>query len=282
MELLNKGIISKYVSTKNIGYLKDMEIFDSLPSTNTYLAETRNSATMNPYTICLAESQSAGKGRMGKGWISPFGCNIYLSVRYRFIQESVKLSGLSLAIAAAITETLKSYGIVDDIALRWPNDVLWKGRKLSGILIELFNDGIICNAIIGIGLNVNMPQESAVQIEQPWCSIAEIINGIPERNRLAGLLIDHVLATLSLFQKSGLRPFLRSWKKLDSAYGKKVTLITPQSQKITGIGRGVDIHGNFLVEDCEKNIKAFSSAEVSLSKHSMLLPRRPLHFATTN
>lgn len=268
MELLNKNLIAKYVSSKNATYLKNLEIFDSLPSTNTYLVE-KNNPNSELYTICLAESQSAGKGRIGKNWVSPFGCNIYLSIRQRILKEfATKLSGLSLVIGIAVVEALKKYGIINNINLKWPNDILWKERKLAGILIEFYHEKLICNAIIGVGLNVNMPRQFATQIDQPWCDIAEITNTIPERNRLAGLLIDHILAVLSIFQESGLRPFFNHWQKLDITYDKKIILTTSQNKKIIGIGRGIDTQGNFLLEDQMQNLHAFSAAEISLSIYS--------------
>ena len=180
-------------------------------------------------------------------------------------KKSSELSGLSLAIAVAVAEALANYGIKKDLALKWPNDVLWQKRKLAGILIELYGEAHnVCQAIIGVGLNVNMPQKLSREIEQPWCDIAQITKDIPQKNRLAGLLLNKLLTTLAGFQKNGLKPFIKKWHELDIAYGKKVTIVTSQQQKISGIGCGVNDKGYFLLKDHSDKIQAFAVGEVSL------------------
>jgi BirA family transcriptional regulator, biotin operon repressor / biotin---[acetyl-CoA-carboxylase] ligase len=263
-QLLNKDSIIEHVGSENSIHLKNLEIFDSLPSTNTYLAENKiNSPDL--FHICLAENQTAGKGRLGKKWISPSGYNVYLSIRQKLPKESINaLSGLAIAIGVAIVETLKKCGINHDIKLKWPNDVLWQNRKLAGTLIELCDSEKFCNLIVGVGLNVNMTQQFAKQINQPFCSMAEIMNNPIDRNQAAGFLIDDILSTLSIFQTSGLKPFIKTWQKLDATLGKQITLITP-SRTITGIGRGINFRGNLSLEDKKNNIYTFSSAEVSLA-----------------
>ena len=268
LELLNKNDIAQYIKSMPDFDPNNILIFDELSSTNSYLEKLikikKDIKPNNSAKICLAEYQTAGRGRLGRGWISPFAQNIYLSLSWQFFREPHELSGLGLVIAVAISEALKKYGIKSGISLKWPNDVLWKKRKLAGILIDLFGETHhIYNAIIGIGLNVNMSEKAGKKIDQPWCNIAQIIDSAPKRNQLAGLLLDQLLATITKYQNHGLKPFIREWRKLDIAYGKKVTLITPQ-QKISGIGFGVDEKGYFLLKDNHDKIHSFASGEVSL------------------
>lgn len=255
IELLDKKIISQYIASKHHHYLENMVIFDQLPSTNTFLTElakTQNNTTI----ICFSEEQTAGKGRLGRQWISPFGQNIYLSLLWQSTRDP---SGLSLASAISVTETLNHYGIKNDIALKWPNDVFWQNRKIAGILIELTGN----HAVVGIGLNVNMQLDTDL-IEQPWCSVAQIINAVPKKNQLAGLLLNELLETMLKYQQHGLKPFVKKWQQLDITRGKKV-VITTQKTKISGRGLGINDKGYFLLSTADNKVMQFIAGEVSLS-----------------
>jgi BirA family biotin operon repressor/biotin-[acetyl-CoA-carboxylase] ligase len=266
LELLDKKRIGQNLNNKLKPKLNKILIFDTLPSTNTYLAELLKTKKFKKDMnyVCFAEHQTAGKGRLGRKWFSPFAQNIYLSLLWQFSRAPHELSSLGLVVGVAIVGALKDYGIKNNLTLKWPNDVLWQKRKLSGILIELSGETHhVYNAIIGVGLNVNMPQKVQEKIDQPWCDVAQITNTTSERNKLAGLLLKHILSTLATYQDYGSKPFIKKWQKLDVAYGKKVTIITPQ-QKISGIGLGINDKGYFLLKDCNGKILSFVSGEISL------------------
>jgi len=247
LELLNKENFGAYIQPENQCYLNEIVILESVNSTNTFLIE-ENKNKDNKIKVCFAESQSAGRGRLGRRWISPLGCNIYLSLLWSFKCGLEQLSGLSIAVAMAVLEALTAYGISDVVKLKWPNDVLWKGKKLAGILVELSSQGKdFHNAVIGVGLNVNMSEAFSQDISQPWCDIAEIIGKTPNRNKLAGLLLDKLLSTLKLYQTEGFAPFCAKWKDLDAFYGQKVSIPTGQ-EKIFGINRGIDAKGYLVLE----------------------------------
>lgn len=259
MITLNKKVIYKYLKPECKSFAQNIAIFDEIDSTNTYLAQN---ASVN---ICLAESQTAGMGRLGRKWFSPHASNIYLSLRWNFTKNLVMLDGLSLVLGIAIAKTLAEYGIIEGIALKWPNDVWWRQQKLAGISIEL--SGKIpetYQVIIGIGLNVDMPKHLISDISQPWCDIAQIIQTKPQRNKIIGLLLNQVHAALIIFQDQGLKPFLKEWQRLDIAYGKQITLMTPQKQSIKGIGMGINDHGYLLLKDNNQQIHEYNVGEVSL------------------
>jgi len=260
IEFLDQAIINKYLSSEYKSFAQNMVIFDEIDSTNAYLTQAAQA------NICLAESQSAGRGRLGRKWFSPYASNIYLSLRWSFSKNLISLNGLSLVLGIAITKALAEYGITEGIALKWPNDVLWQQQKLAGVLIELSGEmHEAYQTIIGIGLNVDMSRQAKPDISQPWCDIAQIIQATPERNKLIGLLLDRVISALVIFQDQGLKPFLAQWQKLDIAYGKKITLTTPQKQVIRGIGCGINEHGYLLLkDDNDQQINEFNIGEVSL------------------
>jgi BirA family transcriptional regulator, biotin operon repressor / biotin---[acetyl-CoA-carboxylase] ligase len=260
LELLDKKLIHQYA--KNFA-LNELAIFDELPSTNSYLAELIKTKKNN-INVCLAEQQTAGRGRLGRTWVSPFAQNIYLSLAGKFSCGPHELSGLSLAVAVAVVEALTKYGIKSGLAVKWPNDILWKDLKLAGILIDLFGEtNYIYNAIIGIGLNVNMSKEIGKKIDQPWCDVAQITHSTPKRNQLVGLLLNQLSAAINLYQNSGLQPFIKKWQKLDTTYGKKVSVYTPM-QKISGLALGINSQGYFLLKDQSGKIHTFAAGEVSL------------------
>lgn len=269
--LLNKKKIIQYVNNKHQLSLDGISIFDELPSTNSYLAEqikTAQGAAKSQIKVCFAECQTAGRGRLGKRWFSPRACSIYLSLGWQFQEEAQDLGGLGLLAAIAVIEALEKYGVKDELSLKWPNDILWCRRKLAGILVELVCDQERkCSAVIGVGLNVHLPKEAGKEIDQPWCDIAQITAASPARNKLAGLLLDRLFATLTTFQMSGLGTFIKKWRKFDITYGKKITVtsLTLPEKRVSGVSLGINDRGHLLLKSSEGKSYSFTAGEVSLS-----------------
>lgn len=270
LELLDKKKIACYIGARHRKYLNKLVIFDEIPSTNSYLVELAKTEPNCQGYLCLAESQTAGRGRLGRQWLSPYAKNISLSLLWCFVKEPSELSGLSIAVAVAIVAALQRYGIKQDIGLKWPNDLLWRQHKLAGILIEISGEAHhVYNTVIGIGLNINMPKKLRRNIGQPWCDVTQITNMVPKRNKLIGLLLDQLLTTMEIFQKNGLKPFIKKWHDFDATYGKKVTTITPQ-EKILGIARGINEKGYFMLEDQFGKLRSFAAGKVVLTKKTII------------
>ena len=179
-------------------------IFDEINSTNTYLLQCANKPNNN-IVICLAETQTAGRGRFEHSWFSPRN-NIYLSLLWHFNFPSNQLPGLSWSIATAVNNTLKKYGINDSI-IKWPNDILCKDRKLAGILIETCSkpNNNACIVVIGVGLNVNLPKPlllDNVSLTNKYniIDVAEIIQITPDRNKLTSMLIECLLESVLQYE----------------------------------------------------------------------------------
>lgn len=257
LEFLNKQKLEAYLPHSTL------EIFDSLPSTNNYLMQI--AAKTQGTHVCFAEKQTAGKGRLGRHWISPYARNIYLSVLWHFGKDLSQLSGLSLAIALSIIDALKAYGIQQNIGLKWPNDVLYQQQKLAGVLIEASGEthSHSSTVVIGVGLNVDMPFSMTQYIDRPYIDIATLTSERPSRNKLAGLLLQHIFSNLTLFQTKGFSPFLPRWPAVDLAANQPVTLLTPTGN-ISGIGHGIDAQGHFTLTTQEGEIRHFASGEISL------------------
>lgn len=263
LELLDEKKIRAHLSPTAKQIISQIEIFDSISSTNTYLYEKMKTSSINGQ-ICLAEHQTAGKGRRGRGWHSPFGANLYFSLAWQFTNDPAELSGLSLAIAVAITRTLKQFGIEQQLALKWPNDVWWGKQKLAGVLLEIVAESHhTTKVIIGIGLNINMSQTNNISIDQAWTDIKKITGKLFSRNQLAGLLINEITTALTDFQTRGLIPFLPEWQKLDISRGHEVMLQNGE-RNIHGVALGITEKGELLVSDTNNNVKKFLSGEISL------------------
>lgn len=191
-------------------------IKDQLASTNDYLFELVNNNDLPlPKTVVLTETQTAGKGRQGRVWVSPPG-NIYLSLYWPFACTLDKLYGLSLVVGIAIARVLRANG-VEDVKLKWPNDVFWQGRKLGGILIETKrNKNGWLDAIIGIGLNIKEMDQFEQQINQKNVSLEDIMQHKIYRNKLIAQLLAELANVLVLFADKGFDHFIAEWKDLET------------------------------------------------------------------
>ncbi|MEJ2346446.1 MAG: bifunctional biotin--[acetyl-CoA-carboxylase] ligase/biotin operon repressor BirA [Gammaproteobacteria bacterium] len=262
VELLDRAKIRGQLDTVGRKSLPELEIHPQIESTNRYLMG-RVAAGLRPGHACLTERQTQGRGRRGRNWVSPFAANVYLSLYWRFPFSPSALAGLSLAAGVSAAMALEDAG-VGDVSLKWPNDLLWRERKLGGILLEMAGEASgPCHVVIGVGINVAMPAAAGAGIDQPWVDLATIQPGaVPSRNRVAGLLLNHLLRAVQQYEARGVSPFIDQWQTRDATAGQPVELRLPD-RAVTGIARGVDGQGALLLEHAG-TVEPFSSGEVSL------------------
>lgn len=259
LELLDKDSILSHLLQP--GRLKSLEIQLSIDSTNRHLMQLPAAQLQAP-TAVLAEQQTAGRGRRGRQWQSPFAGNIYLSLLWRFNQIHANFIGMSLVIGVVMCRVLMQLG-VERLGLKWPNDVLCQGKKLCGILIEMRGEtNGPYDSVIGIGLNLAMPEEAGRQIDQPWITLQQIVRNTVPRNELTARIIDGLLDALPEFEAHGLQPFLAEWRQLDVYRDQQVQLHLGENT-VQGIERGVDEQGALLVEHNGK-LQRYYSGEISL------------------
>lgn len=225
-----------------------LQVLHVVDSTNDYLKQRIQSLPTSELAkgrVCLAEAQTAGRGRQGKKWVSPFGCSLYYSMYWEFTGGYQSISGLSLAVGVAVVRAIKR--LVDDkgnveIGLKWPNDIYYQGKKLAGILIDVeghFHGS--CQCIIGLGINIGLPQ-NVEHIDQPWTDLHKVFGEIPDKNRLAVNIVQELNNMLSVFDAQGLKPFIAEWNQLDIYREQEVKLISGNSA-ISGIAKGIDDSG---------------------------------------
>jgi BirA family biotin operon repressor/biotin-[acetyl-CoA-carboxylase] ligase len=215
-------------------------------STNERLLAALNSGDIHGQVL-LAEHQTAGRGRRGDRWLSPPGSGLCLSLGWRFDQPPATFSALSLVVGMAITESLRELG-VSAAMLKWPNDILYDGGKLAGILIEMRSEaGGPCRTVIGIGINVQMSAQARALIDQPVEDFTHASGQAVSRNRLAAVLLSALARTLPQFGRDGFAVFRQDWLRYDALVGQAVKLELP-NRTVLGTARGVDDHGALIIE----------------------------------
>lgn len=240
--------------------LRRLEVALRLDSTNQRLLEA--GAADDPQAL-FAEAQTAGRGRRGREWRSPFGANLYLSLGWSFPAWPPALGTLPLAIGVASARALTAAG-VPGVGLKWPNDLRIAAAKLGGILIEQRGEaGGSCRVVIGIGLNVAMTAAQAGEIAQDWTSVQAVTGARPDRNGLAAQLLASLLAALEDFEQHGFAGFVADWNRLDLSAGRAVR-VEGAGAVIEGIARGIDAQGALIVETADGRRQHLHAGEVSL------------------
>jgi len=261
---LDAGTIRTVLSSPTRTLLADIRVFPALDSTNGYLLQLAERGEVDA-VVCLAECQLAGRGRRGRHWTSPFAANLYLSLLWRFAPPPAALSGLSLAVGVATVRALESLG-ADGVRLKWPNDLLWRERKLAGVLLESCFLGRTAMVVIGIGLNVAMPGSAREGIDQPWVDLQEVMDGAaPSRNRLAAAILDQLVVVLPVMQHEGLAPLLADWQRLDGLRGRRVALQLPDGTQVAGVVAGIDEQGALRL-DTGQGEQRFAVGEVGMRR----------------
>ncbi len=257
MELLSTQKIIDAMPKNTRDLLDRLLVLDTTDSTN-HVVRTEIQKNAPPGFVCLSERQSGGRGRLGRTWVSPFGRNLYMSLSWHFEEGVIALEGLSLAVGVIVAGVIESFG-VDNVALKWPNDILLDRKKVGGVLLEMMGDPIgPCQVIIGVGINLGMAK--GVEIDQPWGDLNTYTQ--VSRNQLAGQLLSNLLPMLDAYSDTGFKVHRAKWEAFDAYSGKPVVLITPR-MKVRGIGRGVSANGAIQIE-VGGVLKAYSGGEISL------------------
>ncbi|MCB1777083.1 MAG: biotin--[acetyl-CoA-carboxylase] ligase [Candidatus Competibacteraceae bacterium] len=262
LELLDRDCILAGLTDAARALLSRLEVHAVLDSTNRYLLAGAQAGWPSG-VVCLAEQQTAGRGRQGRHWLTPSGASLACSLLWRFAVHPAALSGLSLAAGIAVARALQNVGVTE-VGLKWPNDVWWHQRKLGGILLE--SDGVFGDfyVVAGIGINVALPRQEAAVIDQPWVDLQEIrVDESISRNALAAFLISELLETFLRFEQGGFADLAMEWANFDQVKGCQVSLCLPNAT-VTGVARGVDATGALLLETASGEIKPYIGGEISL------------------
>jgi len=238
----------------------ELDLVPVVDSTNDYLKRAKRSGAR--FHGCLAEQQTAGRGRHGRDWVSPFGCNLYLSLAFDLAQGLAGVEGLSIVAGIAVHQPLREMGL-DDLRLKWPNDLMVGQRKLGGILIELQGEAQgRCRIVLGLGLNVLMSDQGAADlIGQPWTSLVrEQVLPPGGRSALAARVMESLMKQVIAFEDSGFGPFRERFDAFDLLRDQPVRLVESGEE---GIGRGLAPGGGYQVE-VDGSVRTCQAGELSL------------------
>jgi BirA family transcriptional regulator, biotin operon repressor / biotin---[acetyl-CoA-carboxylase] ligase len=265
LNLLDQHKIQSLFSPVSKSEIKTLNVFASINSTNSYLMQKENIKG----EVCLAEMQTAGRGRRGREWVSPFAQNIYISMGWCFGSGISAVKGLSLAVGISMINALREH-VSANIQLKWPNDIVTYAenqqgyQKLAGVLIELRGDlSGFCELIIGVGINYDMCLAD-VEISQPWIDLRKLSNHeLPERNVLVASIINHLSGLLVEYEQKTFSFYRKQWESLCVHQGRMICV--SQGEKLTqGVYLGLTDDGALiLVKDTGEQL-IFDGGEVSI------------------
>lgn len=240
-----------------------LEVVWSIDSTNSAMLAHARTGDIDR-CVLLAEHQSAGRGRRGRTWMSPVACNLYITIGATFARME-DAQALSLCTGVALADALGDLGY-RGIGIKWPNDLQIDGRKLSGILIESggavpARSGAVA-MVIGIGVNVRVPNYVGEQIDQPWTDLGRAAPHAIDRNAIAAGIIGNVFAMLDSLHRGERAAWLGRFASCDIARDAEVTLRLPD-REVHGIARGIEPDGELRVE-VDGVLRSFAAGEVSL------------------
>jgi len=270
LSLLDADAILDMLTAADRARMAALEIAWSIDSTNAELL--RRPMPGAHADVLLAERQTGGRGRRGRSWQSPLAAHLYLSLQRGFEGGLARLGGLSLVAGVAAVEALHALGI-EAVRLKWPNDLVVIDadglRKLGGILVEGGGEhGGPVRAVLGIGVNVRMPEAQAAAIDQPWTDLATCCaDAPPTRDALAAALIGAWLQALDVFDREGLAPFRARYARIDALDGAAVDIHTGNGT-LRGIAAGIEDDGALRVH-VDGALRVFHAGEVSVRREGI-------------
>jgi BirA family biotin operon repressor/biotin-[acetyl-CoA-carboxylase] ligase len=235
-----------------------VEVVEETGSTNADLLA--RAATLSAPVLLVARNQTAGRGRAGRSWLSSSAGSLTFSLAWKFDGGLSRLTGLPLAVGVALADTLERLGV--QVGLKWPNDVLRDGDKLAGILIETqAAPGGGVWAVIGIGLNLVMPDELEAQIGRSVASLPWLAR--MDRDALLAALLDGLAGALREFERDGFAAFSARWNLRHAWQGETVTVLDGGAVLHEGSAAGVDDAGRLLLDTPEGRVTVLAG-DVSL------------------
>lgn len=241
------------------GVTMQVEVMEETDSTSLELMRARTGDTR----AVLAEMQTAGRGRRGRGWVATPFHNLILSMSWVAEGGPAALAGLSLAAGVAVLRALDAFG-ARDAGLKWPNDILLNGRKLAGLLIDLRGEANgPSTVVLGLGLNVHLSTADVAAIDQPCAMLSEVLPAPIDRNRLAVLILAELDAMRSQFASEGFAPYRAAWEQRH-LYQQQPVTVQQGTQRLAGTVAGIDALGNLLLRTDRGETLTCHAGDVSL------------------
>ncbi|CAM4400509.1 BirA family biotin operon repressor/biotin-[acetyl-CoA-carboxylase] ligase [Paenibacillus endophyticus] len=240
---------------------KTLHWFDTVESTQN-LARAAAEEGAEEGTLFIAEQQVSGRGRMGRGWVSPRGKGVWMSMVLRPSVPIHFAPQLTLLTAVALCRSLKRLTSLP-IGIKWPNDLLIDGKKISGILLEsAAEDERLRYVIAGIGISVNLEQLDYPAELLDKATSLRISSGTKwDREDVIADFLKEWEQLYFLYQEQGFGLIITLWEALSVSLGKSVRLVTPQGEMV-GVPIGLDDSGAIRIKLADGTIKPVFSAEM--------------------
>lgn len=232
----------------------------TLSSTNTVLKELARKGAPHG-SVCLCETQTAGRGRLDRSWSSPEGMGIWMStlIRPNLLPENIPL--ITFCAALAMTQVVRSL-TGTDACIKWPNDVVLRGRKVCGVLLEMgFDAQGDTFVVVGTGLNV---RQGAYPPELADRAIAlEEVCQPPERHRLIAAYLNALEESIPAVEQGGLSGITKPYHDLSCTIGREVQVLAP-AETFTGTAEAIDETGALLVRTADSTLRRVLAGDVSV------------------
>lgn len=249
------------LKTKSLGCV--IHCLDCVDSTNTYALKLAREGAPDG-TVVISDQQTAGRGRLGRVWVSPPGVNIYMSVLLRPAIPPAEAPLCTLAAAAALTRAVRGlYGLAASI--KWPNDMLINGLKAAGILTEMSSEhGRVRHIVVGVGIDVNMPRELFPdEIRHISTSIMLEYGGKVSRAGLIRRFLEEFERYYGFLAGRERERILDEWRAMSCTLGRKVRVVGVKGEK-TGFARDIDDSGSLVLEVDGGGVETVTSADIFL------------------
>ena len=270
LELLDKSALLENLGSSARELCADFELLWVSESTSNELLGQPAPAE-GKARVCIAEYQSAGRGRRGRHWYAPAGHSVCLSVGWTFMTAPPDFSCLGLAVGIATMRAVQRAGAAG-VQLKWPNDVVINNRKLAGVLIDVQGEsGGPLHIVAGVGLNYRLsPQVKQAVIADEGLQPAGLIDAVAEncagRNAVAAFLIDEIITVLSDYAAEGFAPLAAEWNAADSLAGRELD-VSVNGMQISGLAKGITADGRLKLDSGDK-MHLLVSGDVTLRKGS--------------
>ena len=261
---LHGAFIETMVKVRPRGF--SLIVLDTVDSTNDEAVRQLAAGRATPFAV-LARRQTRGRGRFGRTWHSASISNIYASFAFRPRTEPERMQTFTLWMGLNVCTLLENFTKVTP-GIKWPNDILFEGRKAGGMLTEARVDADqIRDLIFGLGLNVNTTAaEWPEDLARRAVSLSQLTGSDVDLNRLAAALIGRVLLAYQTFTEADHRDtFADLWNRYDVLRGRPITLVEA-GRRHSGIASGVDNEGALLLRDDRGHVGRFRAGEVTIEK----------------
>src|SRR5208337_1734952 len=215
-------------------------------------------------TVIIADSQTEGRGRRGRTWVSPAWKNLYLSIIVRPGIPPRDASILTLMSAVACASAIQKLSSLP-VSIKWPNDLMVADKKIGGILTEMKADAdTIDYAVIGIGVNLNLESSDMPDNIRETATSVMLQAGRPQSRTLYALeIIKSLDSWYAVLLQSGKGPVLDAWKSLSSTIGRTVTAATGEAE-LTGLAEGIDNEGLLILRLPDRSVMKINAGDVTI------------------